>query len=123
MMKPFRKHLVNAFAVVFIGFLIFAAWGFCHTESYCFFWPSIDTRYAPGYLEESFSELRVGMTMTEVNQIMCHPLAICTNGQGMVKVFYTSDGNAPFGDFAWFGKSLYVSNGIVTEIINRIYYD
>jgi hypothetical protein len=38
--------------VVLIGFLLVAAfvfWVYAHLEAYCFFYPGIDTRYAPGY--------------------------------------------------------------------------
>ena len=46
-----------------------------------------------------------------------------TNKNGLVQVYWTGDGNAPFGDFAWFGRGVEISNGVVTRVINQIYYD
>ncbi len=46
-----------------------------------------------------------------------------TNRNGQIRVFYTSDGNAPFGDFAWFGRGLEVSNGVIARVVNTMYYD
>ena len=106
-----------------VGLTAFMAVGFCHTESYCFFWPTIDTVYADGYSEKAFCKLRVGMSMSEVNQIMCPPLGSGRDRDGVVRVGYTRDGGAPFGDFAWFGRSLYVKNGKVIRIVKTTYHD
>jgi hypothetical protein len=54
---------------------------------------------------------------------MCPPLGIETNRNSQIRVFYTSDGNAPFGDFAWFGKGLEISNGVITRVVKTMYYD
>ena len=94
-----------------------------YSEGYCYFWPSIDTEYAEGYSEEAFARLTVGMARTEAEAIMCQPLGVGTNKRGVVKVSYTCDGAAPFGDFAWFGRGLEISNGVVTRVVNRIYMD
>lgn len=102
-------------------------------EGYCYFYPSIDTQYAEGYSERDFSRLTVGMTWAEVDQIMCPPfntwtneaglVQVLTNKTGLVRAFWTGDGKAPFGDFAWFGRGIEMSNGVVTKVINQIYYD
>jgi len=94
-----------------------------YPEGYCYFWPKIDTRYADGYSEEDFNRLTVGMTRDEAETIMCSPLGIETNKSGLVRIFYTSDGAAPFGDFAWFGRGLEISNGVVTRVVNTMYMD
>jgi hypothetical protein len=94
-----------------------------YSEGYCYFWPTIDTKYAEGYSEKQFAQLTVGMTRAEAENIMCVPLGVSTNKSGLVQIFYTSDGAAPFGDFAWFGRGLEASNGVVTRVVNRIYYD
>lgn len=106
-----------------LGLVLAFAWAYCHLEAYCFFWPSIDTVYANGYSEDTFSQLKVGMAMQEVDQIMCQPLGTRTNRDGIVDVAYTRDGRCGFGDFAWFGRSITVSNGWVVGITSRIYYD
>ncbi|MFZ4398190.1 MAG: hypothetical protein ACOYOU_21455 [Kiritimatiellia bacterium] len=94
-----------------------------YPEGYCCFWPKIDTRYASGYSETEFDTLTVGMTWDEANKIMCPALGFWTNRNGMIQVFYTSDGNAPFGDFAWFGRGLEISNGVITRVVKTMYYD
>ena len=103
--------------------LLVVAWAYCHSESYCIFWPSIDTVYAPGYSEEDFGKIDIGMTMDEVDSIMCVPLDVYTYQDGKVHVFYTADGKCRFGDFAWLGRSLILSNNQVIAIQSRIYYD
>jgi len=94
-----------------------------YPEGYCYFCPSIDTQYADAYSEEDFSRLTVGMSRSEVEEVMCVPLITWTNKTGLVKVFWTGDGKAPFGDFAWFGRSVEISNGVATRVVNRMYYD
>ena len=94
-----------------------------YPEGYCYFCPSIDTRYADGYSEEAFSRLTVGMTRAEAEAVMCSPLGAETSKSGLVRIFYTSDGAAPFGDFAWFGRGLEISNGVVTRVVKTMYVD
>ena len=106
-------------AAVLLGLLFLGS----HGERYCYLYPSIDTTYAEGYSEADFLKLKVGVSMSEVNRIMCRPLSTSRDSSGVTRVFYTQDGKAPIGDFAWFGRSLYVSDGTVTEIVNMIYYD
>ena len=119
-MKKYWKHIL--FGLV-LGLLISACWMYCHIEAYCFFCPSIDTVYAPGYSEEDFNRIQVNMTMDEVSNIMCAPLINYTYPNGKIHVSYTEDGKCKFGDFAWFGRSIWVSNGIVVNVDSRIYYD
>ncbi len=116
-----RKTIGIAFGVVLGLFILLIMSGY--PEGYCVFWPKIDTRYAPGYSETEFEKIRGGMTWDEVNRIMCPPLEIATNRNGMIHLSYTSDGNAPFGDFAWFGRGLEISNGIVTGVVKTMYGD
>ena len=94
-----------------------------YSEGYCYFWPSIDTKYAEGYSEKEFEQIAVGMARTEAEAIMCQPLGVGTNKSGLVQISYTCDGAAPFGDFAWFGRGLEISNGVVTRVVKRMYMD
>jgi hypothetical protein len=94
-----------------------------YPEGYCYFWPKIDTRYADGYSEAEFDKLKEGMTWDEANRIMCPPLGIDTRPNHQIRVFYTLDGHAPFGDFAWFGRELEISNGVITKVVKTMYYD
>ena len=102
-------------------FVLLALYGI--GERYCYLYPSIDTTYAAGYSEEDFTKLRVGMTMAEVDRIMCKPLRIVREPNSVTRLLYTQDGKALIGDFAWFGRGLYVSGGTVTKIESTIYYD
>src|SRR5690349_8410431 len=45
-------------------------------EAYCFFYPSIDTNYAPGFTEQAFSKIVVGMTKESVQEQLGQPLYI-----------------------------------------------
>jgi hypothetical protein len=94
-----------------------------YPEGFCCFWPKIDTKYAAGYSEAQFDKITVGMTWDDANRLMCPPLGIETNRNGQMRVFYTSDGHAPFGDFAWFGRGLEISNGVITKVVKTMYYD
>lgn len=94
-----------------------------YPEGYCYFWPKIDTTYATGYSEAQFDKIKVGMTWDNANRLMCSPLGIETNRDGQMRIFYTSDGNASFGDFAWFGRGLEVSNGVIARVVKTMYHD
>ena len=123
-MKTGKKIFISAaitVAILAILFVLLLLSG--NFEGYCYFYPSIDTRYADGYSEEEFSRLTVGMTRPEVDRIMCPPLYTWTNKTGLLQVYWTGDGKAPVGDFAWFGRGVEMSNGVVTRVINQIYYD
>ena len=123
-MKTGKKIIISAATTVGILAILFALLMLSGlSEGYCFFYPSIDTKYADGFSEKDFSRLTVGMTPPEVDQIMCAPLYNWTNNNGLVQIFWTGDGNAPFGDFAWFGRGVEVSNGVVVRVVNQIYYD
>jgi hypothetical protein len=133
-MKTGKKIIISAATTVSIlaillGLLMLSGL----SEGYCYFYPSIDTHYAEGYSEKDFSRLSVGMTWEEVNQIMCPPfntwtnatglVPVLTNETGLVRVYWTGDGKAPFGDFAWLGRGIELSNGVVTRVVKQIYYD
>jgi hypothetical protein len=123
-MKTGKRIIISAATTVGILAILFALLMLSGlSEGYCYFYPSIDTRYADGYSETDFSRLTVGMTRQEVDQIMCPPLYTWTNTTGLLQVYWTGDGKAPFGDFAWFGRGVEVSNGVVIRVVNQIYYD
>ena len=123
-MKIRKQIIIAACSTLGVLLILFVLLFFSgYPEGYCYFCPSIDTTYADGYSEEDFSRLAVGMTRSEAEGIMCPPLGVHTNRSGLVQVFYTSDGAAPFGDFAWFGRGLEISNGVVTHVVSRMYYD
>ena len=118
--KAIGAAACSALAVAAIFCILFVG---CSGERYCYLYPSIDTTYAEGYSEADFLKLKVGMSMSEVDRIMCKPRSMQEYPNGVTRVFYTRDGKAPIGDFAWFGRSLEVSKGTVTRIVSTIYYD
>ncbi len=119
-MKTLKTIGIVAGALAALFVLLFLSG---YPEGYCYFWPKIDTRYADGYSETEFDKLKEAMTWDEANKIICPPLGIETNRSNQIRVFYTSDGNAPFGDFAWFGRGLEISNGVITKVVKTMYYD
>jgi len=119
-MKKYWKHIV--FGLV-LGLILSVCWGYCHLEAYCVFYPSIDTVYADGYSEEDFSRIQVGMSMTEVEQIIGVPLSSWTNKQGITFLWYSQDGKCKLGDFAYLGRGLEVQDNAVSKITSQVMYD
>lgn len=66
-------------------------------ESYCWIWPSIDTRYASGYSERKFRQVEVGMTETQVVALMACPWAYIAIGVAILRINFraTSFGPTP----------------------------
>lgn len=112
--------------IIAVGtFLVLAEVGFwwCHSESYCFFCPSIDTMFAKGFTEESFDRIENGQTAAAVTEMLGQPIAMVTNRDGTIRLLYTEDGKCRFGDFAWLGRSVLISNGVVAATESQTYFD
>jgi outer membrane protein assembly factor BamE (lipoprotein component of BamABCDE complex) len=105
------------FANVFLVFIM-SLW----SESYFWPYPSIDTKYAPGFSEEKFGQIKVGMSQDEVFALLGKPLGVQPFSEG-TRFFYSEDGAAPIGDFAWLGRLIDVKDGKVTKIIKQVFYD
>ncbi len=93
--------------------------GYAHSESYCFFYPAIDTQYASGFSEETFAKIKVGMTEAEVRQILGAPLEIV----GGSRWFFTEDGKCTWGDWAWLVRAVNFKEGRVDEMLHFVAYD
>src|SRR5687768_11771756 len=104
------------------GVAVFLLFGYTHSQSYCFFYLSIDTMYAPGFSDAAFSQISNGMTMPAVQQKMGTPLSIQTVGNKQIW-FYTLDGKCFWGDWAWIGRKVKFQDGIVIEVIKDVYYN
>ena len=91
-------------------------------ESYCYVFPSIDTRYAPGFSERKFAEIKAGMSMDEVITLLGEPYHR-GGGRNSVRWSYTQDGRCSWADWAWLGREIVFKDGRVVERISRIYYD
>lgn len=106
----------------------FVFWCWAHTESYCFFYPGIDTRYASGYSESAFSLVSTGMTAQVVTQKLGVPLYTYTNRDDTICWGYTDDGKCVVGgwrwaDFAWLGREIIFRDGIVARVDKHVHYD
>ena len=117
------KALLGCLGGAIVAFFIALAVTYCHCEMYCFWNPSIDTVYAKGFDEARFEQIRIGMTLHEVNASMCEPLGVWTNKDGCIRLWYTSDGKCRFGDFAWLARGVVVSNDQVVAIESGLFYD
>ena len=91
-------------------------------ESYCFAFPSIDTRYADGFSEKAFAQVRVGMTMEEVVNLLGTPLG-GPSAQANAQWNFTEDGKCPWTDWAWLGRTIVFRDDRVAEKIARVWYD
>lgn len=122
--------LVSTLLLIGIGILV-------GPEGYYFPYPSIDTRYAPGYSERNFRKVVRGMTKEEVLELLGPPLGNCMlQPQFMINVRspsmankyalweYTCDNAFPLADFAWLSRRVEFGRyGRVTNTSSRIYYD
>ncbi len=102
-----------------IAFSLYMCFGF---ESYNYVYPSIDTRYAPGFSERTFAQVRAGMSVDDVVTLLGEPYHRGV-GRNSVRWSYTQDGKCSWADWAWLGREIVFEEGRVVERISRIYYD
>lgn len=105
--------------LVVAGYLF---WRYAQTEAYCFFYPSIDTRFAPGYSEQAFSQIKTGMTIQAVQQQLGQPLHVQQHAKGELWS-YTQDGKCTWGDWAWLCRQVDFHEGRVVEVIHRVVHN
>ena len=117
--KGSRKRAAVLGITGVIGFGLYTCSG---VESYCYVYPSIDTRYAHGFSEEKFAEVRAGMSMDEVITLLGQPYH-SGSGRNSVRWSYTQDGKCSWADWAWLGREIVFKDGRVVERVSRIYYD
>ena len=126
-----KTILLIGVSVVVLAYLF---WCWAHTESYCFFYPGIDTCYAPGFSESAFSSITNGMTAEVVEQRLGAPLYSFTNKYNLpnevdtIRWLYTVDGKCVIGgwrwaDFAWLGREITFRDGRVVEVLRHVYHD
>ena len=87
-------------------------------EAYCFFDPDIDTEYASGSSERAFAQATIGMRSSELVTKLGRPLEVSKETW-----WYSRDGKCWWGDFAWNGRAVVVSNDVVVEIVRQVFYD
>jgi len=119
-----RRTLVRWLGIPWVGFVALFGWAYLRgNEQLCFFWPSIDTRFAAGYSDAAFNAVAPDMSAAAVEHLLGKPLEIVPAADGSESWWYTSDGAAPFGDWAWLGREIVFRAGRVAEINSRTYYD
>jgi hypothetical protein len=101
----------------------FVFWCYSQIEAYCFFYPGIDTQYAPGFSEQAFSQIATGMTVRAVQQRLGTPLDVQITADGRQLWAFTLDGKCKWGDWAWLGRQVIIRDGRVIEVVKRVYYD
>lgn len=115
-----KKIIISLVVLLVIGVII---WGYGHLETYCVFYPGIDTIYAVAYTEEAFDQIITGMKTEEVVRLIGRPLFVVSNEDGSETWWYSRDGKCKFGDFAWIGRSVQVRDSQVESTQKKVYYD
>lgn len=118
-----KAALLALTAVPLLCALIFALWAYGRMEAYCFFNPDIDTEYSSGFSEQAFAQTTVGMLPSDVEAKLGKPLEVSNGPNNREIWWYSRDGKCWWGDFAWKGRALVFSNGVVVEIIHQVFYD
>lgn len=90
---------------------------------YCFFYPTIDTTFAKGYSEAKFQMIQTTWTAERVVQEIGQPLHKYERDEGGESWWYSQDGACSFGDFAWLGRAVVISNNVVVGKIERWFED
>ena len=115
-----RERIAASLSIGIIGSLFLLLLAFSAIESYFPFDPDIDTRFAPGYSEEAFTSLQVGMSKEEVLQRLGPPLS----GQASRTWYYSTDGACPWWDFAWLARNVeFDEEGRIAALITGIRRD
>jgi outer membrane protein assembly factor BamE (lipoprotein component of BamABCDE complex) len=123
MLGAIRPRFLFGFPLVMP--LLFLALVGRYCEAYCALYPSIDTRYAPGYNEEAFDSILAGGTRDHVRGLLGEPLEIQTEWvpNGTEIWWYTFDGKCTWADWAWLVRTVTFENGRVVAMEKRIAYD
>jgi hypothetical protein len=119
MKKPSKAFLLTVAAIITPTILLFG-WGYCHSEVECFWNPWIDT-LDDGYSEAAFDRVEVGMTVAQAQHTLGKSYGIATNSSE--EIWLTGDGKCKWGDFAWMGRALSFSNGVLVAKIKQTMYD
>jgi outer membrane protein assembly factor BamE (lipoprotein component of BamABCDE complex) len=119
-MSRLLVKLSGGIAFMRVWVVLFA---FVPCENYNYIYPSIDTKFAPGFSEHGFSQITTGMQASVVMQILGAPLYQGPNNDDTETWAYTRDGKCSWGDFAWLGREITFRDGQVILVVKRVYYD
>jgi outer membrane protein assembly factor BamE (lipoprotein component of BamABCDE complex) len=113
-------------ALLGLAIFTYLFWCYAQMEAYCFFYPSIDTQFAPGFSEQAFSKVNADMKVEVVEQMLGQPLWVekyTESGKAGEVWYYTLDGKCRWGDWAWQCRKIDFREGKVVEVIKRWQYD
>jgi len=118
----FRPIAFFLLAVLLAPLALFA---YAPPEGIFLFNPGIDTRYAPGFSEQAFAQVRVGMPEIEVRQLLGEPLSAFPGHDREYDYIlsYTGDGACSWGDFAWKHRWVKIREGRVQGVDRGWSYD
>lgn len=106
----FIPILLFLIAIIYFTIPVFFA------ESYFPLYPHIDTRFANGFEIENFEKINIGMSKTEVENLIGKPLLFSQKMTSSLQPenscisVYTSDGKSNWSDFAWESFDIYFDN-------------
>jgi len=80
---------------------------------------TISTNESPGFVEEKFASLKVGMTVNETVALLGRPLSQESRGDGRQEFWYTQSKEPLNGWGTWDARILVISNDAIAEIISR----
>jgi hypothetical protein len=116
-----RASVIAIAATLLCGLFIFVA---CHNvEGIFFLYPDVSTRYARGYSEEGFDAVTNDMPGSQVERMLGAPLWKALKPNGTEEWGYSQDNDPSFGDYAWFVRTIVVSNNIVVGVVKQVGYD
>jgi outer membrane protein assembly factor BamE (lipoprotein component of BamABCDE complex) len=119
-MPKILTTLIGVLAFISVLVVLFA---FVPTENYNYVYPSIDTKFAPGFSERAFSQVTTGMHASVVTRLLGAPLYQWSHEEGTETWGYTSDAKCSWGDFAWLGREIKFRDGQVILVERNVYYD
>ncbi|WP_163341216.1 hypothetical protein [Desulfopila sp. IMCC35008] len=118
-----RKHYYSIlFAIVTIALIGYALLGF---ETYCWWNPTIDTQFSPGYDESKFSSIEPGMSEEYIIELLGEPFTKnVLEDEGAEDWYFSNDGKSEWGDWAWLVRVVrFDKNSKVIKTIESVRYD
>lgn len=100
-------------------------WIYGHSESYCVFYPSINTSYAPSYTEKKFDLIKKGMRKEDVLKLIGAPLEEEKMGESGAKLKYSRYVKRWIGRYKWLRRYVILEHEMVVgkEKAKSYYFD
>jgi hypothetical protein len=118
-----RVIIKRLILIVTCLFLLLSVVSFLNVEGVFYLYPNISTRYASGYSEKKFGNIELGTSAFQVESLLGPPLWKSVRSDGSEEWGYSQDDDPPGMDYAWFMRTVVISNEVVIEIIRQTAYD